>query len=165
LLVLSFNHHQNQTKMITSNERTISSITHLSALTQYFFPFGNFIFPIVIWSSKKNDSEFIDYNGKQTLNFQLSIFLYSLLLCLIAIPIVIYLVLNNIQFRTAFNNCDFEINNFNIHEFTGIAGVAILATILFGFLKVVEFILIINAAVKATNGERYKYPLTIPFFK
>lgn len=151
--------------MITSNERTIASITHLSALTQYFFPFGNFIFPIVIWSSKKNDSEFIDYNGKQTLNFQLSIFLYSLVLCLIAIPIIIYLVLNNIQFRTAFNNCDFEINNFNIHEFTGIAGVAILATILFGFLKVVEFILIINAAVKATNGERYKYPFTIPFFK
>jgi len=37
--------------------------------------------------------------------------------------------------------------------------------VLFIFLKIFEFILIIYAAVKASNGERYKYPLTIPFFK
>jgi hypothetical protein len=151
--------------MITSNERTISSVTHLSALTQYFFPFGNFIFPIVIWSSKRRDSEFIDYNGKQVLNFQLSIFLYSLILCIIAVPIIIYLVLKNVAFRTAFNDGDFTIHHFNFSDITGIAAIAIFAALIFGFLKVLEFILIVQGAVKATNGEHYKYPLAIPFFK
>jgi uncharacterized Tic20 family protein len=151
--------------MSTSNERTISSITHLSALTQYFFPFGNFIFPIVIWSSKRRDSEFIDYNGKQVLNFQLSIFLYSLILCIFAVPIIIYLVLKNVAFRNAFHDGDFTIHHFNLDDITGIAGIAIFAAIIFGFLKVFEFILIVNGAVKASNGEHYKYPLAIPFFK
>jgi uncharacterized Tic20 family protein len=36
-------------------ETTIEKIPqhlHLSALTQYFIPFGNYIFPILFWSSK-----------------------------------------------------------------------------------------------------------------
>ena len=169
MLVLSFNHHQNQTKMITSNERTISSITHLSALTQYFFPFGNFIFPIVIWSSKKNDSEFIDYNGKQVLNFQLSIFAYSLVALLIAVPLLIFGFVENVSTNSTYNaSINFEninFDNFSNHKITSIIVVAIIAGVVFIFLKLVEFILIIYGAVKVSNGERYKYPLTIPFFK
>ncbi len=168
-MVLSFNHHQKSNKMITSNERTISSLTHLSVLTQYFIPFGNFIFPIVIWSSKKNDSEFIDYNGKQTLNFQLSIFMYSLLLLLISIPLLIYGFVNSLTVYPHFNgNIDFDNLDFHSisHEkITGIILVAIMGIVIFGFLKIIEFILIIIAAVKASNGEYYKYPLTIPFIK
>jgi uncharacterized Tic20 family protein len=30
---------------------------------------------------------------------------------------------------------------------------------------VAEFFLIIYASIKASNGEKYKYPLTIPFIK
>ena len=81
--------------MITTNDKNIATVLHLSTLTQYIIPFGNYIFPIVIWSSKKGESEFIDYNGKQVLNFQLSIFLYSVVLCLIAIPIFIYTIYNS----------------------------------------------------------------------
>ena len=76
--------------MEASNERNISTLVHLSTLTQYFIPLGNYIFPIILWSAKKNDSEFIDYNGKQVLNFQLSMLLYSLILGVIAVPIIIY---------------------------------------------------------------------------
>ena len=78
--------------MKTNNENNISSIIHLSALSQYLFPFGNYIVPIIIWSSKKNESSTIDYNGKQVLNFQLSILLYTFLLFLIAIPVFLYVV-------------------------------------------------------------------------
>lgn len=151
--------------MITSNERTIASLTHLSALTQYFIPLGNFIFPIIIWSSKKNESEFVDFNGKQTLNFQLSILLYSVLLCLIAVPIFIYLVLKNVSFWDAVDDRHFIINELKSGEISGFIILGIVAVIIFGFLKLIEFILIIHAAVKATNGERYNYPLSIPFFK
>ena len=65
-------------------------MTHLSSFAQYFFPLGNFIAPIIIWSAKKNDSEFVDFNGKQILNFQLSIFAYSLILIAISLPLMIY---------------------------------------------------------------------------
>ena len=45
---------------MTTSEKNVATITHLSTLTQYFIPFGNYIFPILIWSSKKNESEFVD---------------------------------------------------------------------------------------------------------
>ena len=152
--------------MITSNERTIAAVMHLSTLSQYFFPFGNFIFPIVIWSSKKNDSEFIDYNGKQTLNFQLSIFLYTILLAIIAVPIIIYSVMKNVSLKHDFFNCDnFVLENIHNSDFSGLVVAAVLAILIFVFLKIMEFILVIYAAVKASNGEQYKYPLSIPFFK
>ena len=55
--------------MTTTNNKNIATVLHLSALTQYIIPFGNYIFPIVIWSSKKDESEFVDFSGKQVLNF------------------------------------------------------------------------------------------------
>ena len=75
--------------METTSNKNLAAFTHLSTLTQYCIPFGNYIFPILIWSSNKSKSEFIDYNGKQVINFQLSMFLYSLILAVIAIPILI----------------------------------------------------------------------------
>jgi uncharacterized protein len=151
--------------METSNEKSISALIHLSTLSQYIIPFGNYIFPIIIWSSKKNESEFIDYNGKQVMNFQLSMLLYSLILCLISIPIIIYTVLSNVNLNDIEHNCDYVFDNMHIGNITGFAILAITAIIIFAFMKIMEFILIIYASVKASNGERYKYPLTISFFK
>lgn len=151
--------------MTTTNDKNIATVLHLSTLTQYIIPFGNYIFPIVIWSSKKGESEFIDYNGKQVLNFQLSIFIYSVALILIAIPIFIYTFFQNIPMDTCFEDDNFVINHLNMEHFTGVTLIGIIAVFLFVFLKVVEFVLIIHAAVKASNGEEYKYPLSIPFFK
>jgi uncharacterized protein len=151
--------------MSTSNEKNTAALIHLSTLTQYFIPFGNYIFPILLWSSRKNESEFVDSNGKQVLNFQLSMFLYTLILLLVSIPILIFTVLKNITFSEVFNRHDFVIENFNHSNLTGIVVLAITAIILFGFLKIIEFILIIYGAVKASNGENYKYPLSISFFK
>jgi uncharacterized Tic20 family protein len=151
--------------MTQTNEKNTATFLHLSALTQYVFPFGNYIFPIIIWSSKKNESEFVDYSGKQVLNFQLSIFLYSMILCLIAIPIFIYAIFKNIPFDKIIDNDDFLIENLTAGNITGITILGLLAVMLFLFLKVIEFILIIYAAVKSSNGEKYKYPLSIPFFK
>lgn len=151
--------------MTTTNDKNIATVLHLSTLTQYIIPFGNYIFPIVIWSSKKGESEFIDYNGKQVLNFQLSIFIYTVVLCLIAIPIFIYTIFQNVPFDTCFDDHNFVINNLKAGHLTGAVIIAIAAVLLFIFLKVAEFVLIIHAAVKASNGEEYKYPLSIPFFK
>lgn len=151
--------------MTTTNDRNIATVLHLSTLTQYIIPFGSYIFPIVIWSSKKDESEFVDFNGKQVLNFQLSIFLYMVVLFLIAAPILLYTIFSNIPLEVIFHDHDFVINHIDFNQITGIAIIGIVAAFLFGMLKVVEFVLIILAAVKASHGENYKYPLSIPFFK
>ncbi|WP_295336084.1 DUF4870 domain-containing protein [Flavobacterium sp.] len=151
--------------MTTTNEKNIATFLHLSALTQYVIPFGNYIFPIIIWSTKKNESEFVDYNGKQVLNFQLSIFLYTVLLCLIAIPIFIYSIFKNAPDHNIQFNGDFVLENLSMGNLTGISILGIIAVLLFLFIKVIEFVLIIYGAVKTSNGEFYKYPLSIPFFK
>lgn len=151
--------------MTTTNDKNIATVLHLSTLTQYIIPFGNYIFPIVIWSSKKDTSEFLDDNGKKVMNFQLSMFLYTVLLCLIAIPILAYTFFNNFPLEAIINENDVIIENFDFDRIGGFAVVGILAVFLFAVLKVIEFVLIILAAVKASHGESYKYPFSIPFFK
>jgi uncharacterized Tic20 family protein len=151
--------------MTTSNEKNTATFLHLSALAQYIFPFGNYIFPIIIWSTKKNESQFVDNNGKQVLNFQLSILIYSITICLIAIPILIYAIFKKMPLHFDFDSDNFIIGNLFHGEFSNWAIIGFIAVLLFFLIKIIEFALIIYAAVKASNGECYKYPLSIPFFK
>ena len=151
--------------METNSNTNTATFIHLSSLSQYFIPFGNFIFPILIWSSKKNESEFIDYNGKQVINFQLSLFLYTLILGMIAIPLILITVFQNIPLNAVINDHNFIVNHLNFQNMTGTIIVALIAIFIFIGLKVAEFFLIIYASLKTSNGEKYNYPLTIPFMK
>jgi len=123
--------------MITQNDKNYSSITHLSGFAGWFFPFGNIIAPLVLWSAKKNDSAYIDAHGKSAVNFQLSILLYCILLAILFVPIAIFTL-----------------------------GLGVIAIVL-GIIPAVilKFILIISASIKANNGEHYIYPFTIEFIK
>ncbi|MBZ4036767.1 DUF4870 domain-containing protein [Flavobacterium sp. 17A] len=151
--------------MEKTSEKNTATFTHLSTLSQYLIPFGNYIFPLLIWTNYRDKSEFVDHHGKQTLNFQLSLLLYTLILALIAIPIFITVFLQNIPIEAVFNDHDFVIRNFNFQANIGMLSIGITAVVLFGVLKFVEFFLVIYASIKASNGELYKYPLTIPFIK
>jgi len=151
--------------METTSEKNTATFTHLSTLSQYIIPFGNYIFPILIWTSYKDKSEFVNYHGKQTLNFQLSLLLYTLILALIAIPIFAFVLLKNLPINTVFNDEDLIIRDLNIDGNIGILSIGATAVLLFGLLKFVEFFLVIYASIKASNGEFYKYPLSIPFIK
>ena len=151
--------------MENTAEKNTAAFTHLSTLTQYFIPFGNYIFPLVLWTSKKESSEYVDYHGKQVLNFQLSLLLYSLVLLLIAVPIFIITVFNSIPFNAVLNNSEIIFNDFHFENNIGLITVGCMPLLIFGLLKVAEFFLIIYASIKTSNGEKYKYPLTIPFIK
>ena len=151
--------------METTSEKNTATFTHLSTLSQYIIPFGNYIFPILIWTSYKDKSEFVNHHGKQALNFQLSLLLYTLILALIAIPIFVIVFLQNLPMEAVFNDEDFIIRNFNFEGNIGLLTIGATAVVLFGLLKVVEFFLVIYASIKTSNGEYYKYPLTIPFIK
>lgn len=52
---------------------------HLSALSGFFFPFGSILGPMIFWLLRKEESEWININGKASLNFQLSMMLYMVL--------------------------------------------------------------------------------------
>ena len=151
--------------METSNEKSIGSLIHLSTLSQYLIPFGNYLFPLLLWSSKKDKSSFVDYNGKQALNFQLSILLYSLIALVIAIPTCLYWIISIAE--------QLEINDHQVtfrevitsQNITGMVILGLVAVILILFLKLSEFFLIIYASFKSANGEYYHYPLTINFIK
>ena len=151
--------------METNSKNSTAALINLSTLTQYFIPFGNFIFPIVIWSTARDKSEYVNEQGKQTINFQLSLFLYTFILALIAIPIVAISFFNNVSFNAIINDDDVFFDNFDFSNMTGVLTIAISAICLFIFMKIAEFFLIIYASVKTSNGDNFKYPFTIAFIK
>ncbi len=151
--------------METTNKNSTVAFINLSTLSQYFIPFGNFIFPIIIWTTNKDKSEYINQQGKDTINFQLSLLIYSFVLALIAIPIVLITFFQNVSFTAFANGNDFHIDHFNFNQITGVVSIAVFALFLFIFMKVAEFFLIIYASLKTSNGDAFKYPLTIPFLK
>jgi len=91
------------TPSTSSNVRTWCVLCHASALLGLFFHFlGHIGGPLIVWLMKRGDSPEIDANGKESLNFQISMLIYdavAAILCivLIGIPILIALwILNTV---------------------------------------------------------------------
>ncbi|MAN28029.1 MULTISPECIES: DUF4870 domain-containing protein [Mesonia] len=152
--------------MQSINQKTISSIAHLGAFSKYFFPFGNFLVPIFIWVLHKK-YPFVSAHAKQSLNFQISLFLYTSILATIAIMGLVVLGINFgtlDEFYFSTGN-DFVISNqsplFAMPFIVFLGIVLILAIGIFAL----EVLCVINAAMKAGEGKTYQYPLTIPFLK
>ncbi len=156
---------------LTKHERNLSAIIHASTFSKYFIPFGNFIFPLILWTANKKEHPFVDYNGKQALNFQMSMLLYSIIAGLISIPFFI-------GFFPDLFDWDFfgihrlsDLNNLNIHissdDFrfgrlfwpAGISGLIQVA------LAVINIVYTILATIRTNEGQTFKYPLTIKFIK
>jgi len=111
----------------TKDERTWALFCHLSSLIGFLVPFGNIIGPLVIWLIKKDGNPFVDDQGREALNFQISITIYVLvsivlIFLIIGIPLVIVVVFFNL-------------------------------------------IMTVVAAVKANDGVRYRYPMTLRFIR
>lgn len=68
-------------------------LCHLSALLGLvLISFGHILGPLVVWLLKRNDDPFIDEQGKESLNFQISITIYVIIaaiLCVILIGFVL----------------------------------------------------------------------------
>ena len=73
---------------LTPSDKSMGMLCHLIALAGYIIPLGNIIGPAVVWATQKDKSTYIDYHGKESLNFQITIViasLISLVLCLVLI--------------------------------------------------------------------------------
>ena len=80
------------------DEKPWAMLCHFSSFSGLIFPFGNFLAPLIIWLIKKEEMPFVEDQGKEVLNFQISMTIYLLIsgmLCiiLIGIPIIIGLVI------------------------------------------------------------------------
>jgi len=89
--------------------------------------FGGIIAPLIIWQVKKDEFGFVDEQGKEAVNFQISISIYAVV--------------------------------------SGLLCFACIGFFLLPAVYVFNLIFLLIAAVKANNGERYRYPLSIRFIK
>ena len=62
----------------SKNGPLIAMWCHLSAFAGIIIPFGNFLGPLILWSLNKDSYALVDDQGRESLNFQISLFLYTL---------------------------------------------------------------------------------------
>jgi uncharacterized Tic20 family protein len=119
-------------KETNKDARMWAMFSHLAALAGIVVPvIGCIIAPLVVWQIKKDEFPFVDEQGKEAVNFQISILLYLLVSAILWVPL---------------------------------SFVCIGALIPFA-ISIVDLIFMLIAAVKANEGEHYRYPLTIRFIK
>ncbi len=151
--------------MTQNNYKSIATFMHLGIFSKYFIPFGNYIIPLLLWTTNKDKSDFIDRHGKEAINFQLSILLYTLVLSLISVPFFLFSLFGELSLTEFINfndiQLDFSDGGGGFATLIGASFIGLIALI--GFF--VEIVCIIQAAIRANKGESYQYPLTIHFIK
>jgi hypothetical protein len=119
--------------MANKDERIWAALCHISAFAIYIIPLvGNILAPLGIWLLKKNQYPLVRDQGKEVLNFQISLTIYLLTTYLLLVLLLSFV-------------------------FIGM-------TIIFGLL-IFQFVIIIYAALRANDGESYRYPITIRLIK
>jgi uncharacterized Tic20 family protein len=106
---------------LIEDEKDLAILIHVSAIVTLFFG------PLVIWILKRKDSEFVDFHGKQALDFELTVLI-----------------------------------------FLGIATVLkflFIGYVLIPIVWIMAIVLNILAAVAASEGKRYKYPIALRLIK
>ena len=96
-----------------SDERLWAMLAHLVALPGSFVLIGSVVAPLIVWQVQKDKSAFVDYHGKEAVNFQItmaiaafvSFLLFLLLVGLVLIWIVgaVWLVFTIIASIKAYN--------------------------------------------------------------
>lgn len=135
---------------ISRDERTWATICHLAALVMIPYV-GIIVGPLVVWLIKRTEYPFVDDQGKQALNFQITVFLIAVIVGICGV----------VGFFWGFATMKPGPDYFPVWPFVaqfGTFGVL-------GLLGLLDLILIILGAVTADKGERYRYPFAIRFIK
>jgi len=146
--------------MKNNNQNTNAFLIHISAFAGFMFPFGHIITPLITWQTLKDRSTFLDEQGKEAVNFNISYTLYIFLLTILCIPFAFGSLFNNHRNHLNWNNLSMNFD-FGFDNFFGFLGFGSIA----GIIYVIGIALVIIAAIKAKDGENYKYPFTIKFIK
>jgi hypothetical protein len=92
-----------QADLLEKKARNWAVAAHLSALVGFVgVPFGHLFGPLAVWLLKRDEYPFVDDQGREALNFQISILLYSLasgllILCFcLGLPLLLVIQLFNL---------------------------------------------------------------------
>ena len=70
----------------SKDERMWGMLCHLAALAGFVVPFGNILGPLVVWLIKKEEFDFVADQGKEALNFQITVAIAGLI-CIPFMPL------------------------------------------------------------------------------
>ena len=80
--------------MEQKDARTWGMLCHLTSLSALLgVPMGSILGPLIVWLIKKNEFPFVDDQGKESLNFQLSFLIYYLIAGLLIFLLIGFLLL------------------------------------------------------------------------
>ena len=83
----------NDELQLSRDEKTFGMLAHITAFALFILPtIGHIIGPLIIWLMKKDQSAWVDRQGKNALNFQISITIYFFV-SLLLIPVIIGIIL------------------------------------------------------------------------
>ena len=68
--------------------RQWAMLCHFAAFFGLVFPFGNLLGPLVVWQIKRDLDPFVDAQGKEAVNFQISVTLAGL----VCVPLMLILI-------------------------------------------------------------------------
>jgi len=139
----------------TPEETSHAAIIHISSFSTLIgIPLGSVVGPLVTWLIWRDQSKFVDANGKEAVNFNLSILLYQFLVVVIGL----ILFLSPILSMAATDDAG------PLSIILSLPGLWLFLTGI-GLLSLVRIVLVLVATIKAGNGELYHYPLSIRFIK
>jgi uncharacterized protein len=127
-------------RMRREEAKTWSMMCHLSVFAGFIVPFGNIFGPLTVWLMKRDSIAEVREHGREALNFQLSITIYSIVL--------------TVAFFAGMLGAAMERSPALMIVAIGITIVA---------LSLFSLVCIIIATVRASRGETFIYPLSIRF--
>ncbi len=110
----------------------------------------NLLAPLMIWRCQKAKYPWIDFQGKESLNFQISLTFYTFIFIIVSL----FFVLTSFSLAVTSNS---TINEVKIT----LDSLLIVLTCLISLILILQSFLVTFAAIKAYNGEHYRYPFTI----
>ncbi len=110
----------------------------------------NVFLPLIIWQFNKAKSPWIDFQGKEALNFQISLTFYTLIIIVISLLVMLLICAIAVNTRRAGNEMKMVLD-----------GLIFVWLSLTTIMLLLQSFLVSFAALKAYNGDYYRYPLTI----
>lgn len=75
------------------NEQNMGMLCHLLALAGFLIPFGNIVGPLILWMVKREEMPFVESEGKESLNFQISVTIYGIVAFMLVFALIGFVLL------------------------------------------------------------------------
>ena len=73
---------------MTPDEKNWGMYCHLAGFAGLLVPFGNVLGPLLIWIIKKEEYPFVEVEGKEALNFQITVSIAGLIAGLLSVVLI-----------------------------------------------------------------------------